>query len=187
MDHIIVPPIAFSNQNVKCRWFFLQKPPCITLWVHVSSCTGRPMILLPALMSLKNKTEQAPSTAPAVPRVCRQQLPAWALRAGTKHCPHCPRSVHGPCICTAHIEGTVAGTCWGKSQPAPKLKAAPWFWERWQSRRTWTLLLSRKHQNHNYLLNNHQEKWLEPTKKDNLLSKIKKQPQQHGRRVPFAI
>lgn len=83
-------------------------------------------------------------------------------RAGTKHCLCCPKSVQtaaaclrpasrpqalpppappsgvctGLCICTVRIKGTAASTCWGRRQPAPKLKAAPRFWERWQSRRT---------------------------------------------------
>lgn len=62
---------------------------------------------------LPETCKQAPSTAPITPGVCT-----------------------GLCICTARIKGTAASTCCGRRQPAPKLKAAPWFWTRWQSRRT---------------------------------------------------
>lgn len=50
------------------------------------------------------------------------------------------------------------------------------------------LILSRKHQNHNYLLNNHQEQMTGTYQKKIIYyQRQKKKPEQHGRRVPFAI
>ena len=105
----------------------------------------------------KETHEQAPNPAPAVAGV------AWTKAATTRPANRCQAVPTPSQQCTrasvpAHpmSRGETASTGRRDSKHSNGRKALDW--KRWQSRRTRTHPLSQKPQNHNELLNNHQQK-----------------------------